>query len=75
MYRGLLDPPAPYEPVMTGSTEITVISRVSVIPHTQTAVIRVLESVSVALVTAGSRAANHVRRQITETNAKNSVTA
>lgn len=39
------------------------------------AVIRVLESVSVALVTAGSRAANHVRRQITETNAKNSVTA
>lgn len=75
MFQGLLDPPAPYEPVMIGSTEITVISRVSVTPHMQTAVIRVLESVSVALVTAESRAANLVRRQITETNARNSATA
>lgn len=60
---------------MTGSTEITVTSLVSVTPHMQTAVIRVLESVSVALVTAESRAANRVRRQITETNARNNATA
>lgn len=39
------------------------------------AVIRVLESVYVALVTAGSPAANHVRHQITETNARNNATA
>lgn len=75
MYWGLLDQLVLEEPVTSGSMERNVAACVSVTSRIQTAVIRVLESVTVALVTAGSRAANHVRRQITETDAKKNATA